>query len=84
MKKKVLFISIFLFLAVLFMYNRVEATNVLFVGNSKTYYNDFPTMFKKIANSADSNNKVYIKEVTRRWKKFKLFIFIKKTGSSIK
>ena len=77
MKKKFLFISVFLFLAILFMGTQVKATNVLFVGNSKTYYNDFPTMFKNIANTADSNNKVYIKEVTQRRKNFKLFIFIR-------
>ena len=32
--------------------------NVLFIGNSKTYYNNFPTMFEQLANQAYSESKI--------------------------
>ena len=36
----------------------ISQRNVLFVGNSMTFYNDMPKMFEKLANTKDQNLKV--------------------------
>lgn len=72
MNKKIILTFIFCLLFVFFLTGSVHATNILFVGNSKTYYNDFPEIFKKLANSADSDNNVYVDSVTERWKNFEI------------
>lgn len=50
------------------MNTKVKATtNILFVGNSKTYYNTFPTMFNKLIKTSKTDS-VKIKTVTKPWK----------------
>ena len=62
MKRKIYFWIMFCFLFLLMMCTKVEATtNMLFIGNSKTYYNNFATIFSKLVEASkvdDVNFKV--------------------------
>ena len=83
MKRKIILIVIFLCFAIFFINSQVYATNVLFVGNSKTYYNSFPTIFKNLANSADKNNNVYVKSVTQGGKTLKYISALTKLKNAL-
>ena len=57
-KLKGVIISFFVFVIITSSYsitNAAEKTNILFIGNSKTYYNDFAEVFMGLANKAGKN-----------------------------
>ena len=68
MRKKLIFLLSLLFLLSIIMTTKVKATTkVLFVGNSKTFYNTFPTMFYKLTKSSKIDD-LYIQSITKSGK----------------